>query len=892
MPPIWRKAPLLLFRFPGLLIPIAAAVAVLTLGAASQPLFVSSAASATLEREFAQLDANTIGLQIGTYGIPLPQTLQRAEDEVNAQAERVPRLGDARLQLLGENVTVGDDEARLPVMFRTGALDNIIVAEEAGGEGVWIAASIAERFGLAAGDELTVHYGGQPASVPIAGIYTDIADVLTIATYRPPDPLPPDHPVVEYWGPLGGLIIQTTPQGPSVQPPPILADKATMTELVRTLELPTRIEWTFPYDVANPSLESLKASLGPLRMLEGRANDPLDPLGESLRAVHLYGGRIPVQTFLPGVAERVTAAVQSLSAPVRALSLAAQGLALLVVAVAAAFGAQRRSVELRLLVVQGMPTLVQGARAAVEAVLPSLIGAVAGWTAAVALVRVIGPSPDIAPEVINAALVQSLLLTLVPILLIGAVTAAVARSQAQQGSSRLRGVAARAPWEVVVLVLAGAAYFQAVSSGAPTGEESGLNGMVLLFPLLLIAGGAGLIARALARLLPKLRGAARRSNPATYLARRRLAAAPGSALLLVAASSLAIGVLVYAATAASTTNNNLTMKAAVNVGSDVAVDLGQYPQLDVPFESTYVGRQEADLLGGVAGEQTVDVLAIDPATFPSAATWSGSFADRSLGDLVSDLGHDGERMVVLAVGGSVPPEATLATSRYEMPIRVAERVRGFPGMSVERPLIVVAREPFLDTVAKTGTSSVKEHLLLEGEQWIRGEPGRVAAALERLGVEEEDVTTVAALRSRPDLLARSWALAYLQAVGLVAGLLAFIGTLLYLSARQASREVAYVLARRMGLSAPSHRRSVAVELAGMLGIATVTGTLLAILAARLLLVQLNPLPELAPAPTLVVPTRLLLAVAAAIIVACAVGAAVVQRSADRAKVSEVLRLAA
>ena len=892
MPPIWRKAPLLLFRFPGLLIPIAAAVAVLTLGAASQPLFVSSAASATLEREFAQLDASTIGLQIGTYGIPFPETLQAAEEEVNAAAERVPRLDDASLQLLGETVTLGDDEARLPLLFRTGAVDNVILEQEAGGQGVWIAASVAEQFGLAAGDELTMHYGGHPATAPIAGVYTDIADVLTIATYRPPDPLPADHPVVRYWGPLGGLIVQTTPQGPSVQPPPILADKATMTDVIHTLTLPTRIEWNFPYDVSNPSLESLQASLGPLRRMEGRANDPLDPLGESLRAIHLYGGRIPVHTFLPGVADRVTDTVESLSAPVRALSLAAQGLALLVVAVAAAFGAQRRSVELRLLVVQGMPTAVQGARAAVEAVIPSLIGAIAGWTAAVALVRVIGPSPDIASEVITAALVRSLLLTLVPILVIGAVTAAVARSQAQQGSSRLRGVAARAPWEVIVLVLAGAAYFQASSSGAPSGEDTGLDGMVLLFPLLLIAGGAGLIARGLARLLPKLRGAARRSSPATYLARRRLAAAPGSALLLVAASSLAIGVLVYAATAASTTNENLTMKAAVNVGSDVSVDLGQYPQLDVPFESTYVGRQEADLLGGVAGEQTVDVLAIQPETFASAATWSGSFADRDLAELVSELRFDGERMAVLAVGGSVPAEATLSTSRYEMPIRVAARLRGFPGMSVERPVIVVARQPFLDTVADIGTSSLEEHLLLEGEQWIRGEPGRVTAALERLGVEEESVTTVEAIRSRPDLLARSWALAYLQAVGLVAGLLAFIGTLLYLSARQASREVAYVLARRMGLSAPSHRRSVAVELAGMLGIATVTGTVLAVVAARLLLAQLNPLPELAPAPTLVVPTQLLLAVAAAIVVACLLGAAVVQRSADRAKVSEVLRLAA
>src|SRR5687768_15017154 len=111
MAPLWRKAPLLLFRFPGLLFPLAAAVAVLTLGAASQPLFISSAAAATLEREFAELDATTIGFSIGTYGIPLPAALSAAEKAVDTEATKVPRLGAPTLQLLGENITVGDDAA-------------------------------------------------------------------------------------------------------------------------------------------------------------------------------------------------------------------------------------------------------------------------------------------------------------------------------------------------------------------------------------------------------------------------------------------------------------------------------------------------------------------------------------------------------------------------------------------------------------------------------------------------------------------------------------------------------------------------------------------------------------------------------------------------------------
>jgi hypothetical protein len=282
---------------------------------------------------------------------------------------------------------------------------------------------------------------------------------------------------------------------------------------------------------------------------------------------------------------------------------------------------------------------------------------------------------------------------------------------------------------------------------------------------------------------------------------------------------------------------------------------------------------------------------VDVETFAEAATWSDSFSDRSLRDLLTTLDGEGERLPVLAVG-AVPAEGTLATSRYQLPLRVTARLRAFPGMSASRPLVVVNQERLITAVEEAGTSSADEGLFFQGTQWVRGRPGEIVTALEGLGVPEESITTVTALRSRPDLLAQSWALGYLQAVGIVAGLLAFIGTLLYLSARQASREVAYVLARRMGLSASSHRASVAVELAGMLVIATITGALLAIAAARLLLAQLNPLPDLAPAPTLALPIPLLGAMTVAILLACVVGAFVVQRSADRARVSEVLRLAA
>lgn len=894
MPPLWRKAPFLLFRCPGVFLPIAAAVAVLTLGAASQPLFVSSAGGAAVDSEFRQLGTDSIGLQFGTYGVAAPNELQVAQRAVEQEAAKVPGLGRLTLMLDGAALTVLGDarEARMPLFFRSEALENVVVVEQAEGtNGVWLAASVAEDLSVEAGGDVRLRYGDRVVVTPVTGIYRDLAEVLPTAYWSPPDPLPADHPVVRYWGKLAPLIVLPTPTGPAVQAPLVLADQATMSDLSEQLQLPSRAEWSFAYDVSDPNLEQLRRTLPALRSMEGRANDPLDPLGEALHDVHLYRRRIPVHSFLPGVAQRVTQSVAALGAPVRALSLAAQGLALLVVAVAAAFGAQRRAVELRLLVVQGVPTIAQGAKAGLEAVLPAVAGAGLGWAAAVALVRVVGPSPDLSQEVIRAALVRAMVAATVAVLVVGAATARVARAQAAQGSSRLRDLAARAPWEVMVLVLAAAAYAQVVNA-APREDEPALSGLVLLFPLLLIAGGAGLVARLLARLLPRLRGdRGGRGSAALYLARRRLAAAPSSALLLVAASALSIGVLVFAAAAASTTRESLDLKAAVSLGSDVSVDLGRDASLTLAQPNTRVEMQQADVLGGTDGEVGVDVLAIDPQTFPEAVRWSPTYSSQPLPELMALLEGEGERLPLIATGGAVPSRGTLTTSRYQIPITVAARVRAFPGMDTERPLVVVDADRFFGTVKKLGTSSVDERFTVEGRQWIRGDAAQIVRSLNDQGVPDESITSAATLQSRPDILARSWTLGYLQAVGVVAGLLAFVGTLLYLGARQASREVAYVLARRMGLTAAAHRRSVAVELAGMLGIATATGTVLALLAAWLLLAQLDPLPEVAPAPLLALPQTLLVATAGAIGLACLVGAAAVQRAADRARVSEVLRLA-
>jgi putative ABC transport system permease protein len=103
--------------------------------------------------------------------------------------------------------------------------------------------------------------------------------------------------------------------------------------------------------------------------------------------------------------------------------------------------------------------------------------------------------------------------------------------------------------------------------------------------------------------------------------------------------------------------------------------------------------------------------------------------------------------------------------------------------------------------------------------------------------------------------------------------------------------VTYALARRMGLGRRDHRRSIALELGGMLLAAYVIGAAFATVAAAIVHGKVDPLPALPPGPLFRMPLIPLVTVAAVIVVLAWVGAMRVQRRADRANVGELLRRA-
>jgi len=151
--------------------------------------------------------------------------------------------------------------------------------------------------------------------------------------------------------------------------------------------------------------------------------------------------------------------------------------------------------------------------------------------------------------------------------------------------------------------------------------------------------------------------------------------------------------------------------------------------------------------------------------------------------------------------------------------------------------------------------------------------------------------TPADVEGNADFRPISWTFGFLQALGVMAGLIALGGVLLHLEARQRSREMSYALARRMGLRRAAHELSVAIELGAILSASFAIGSGLAWVAARLVYGTLDPLPAVPPPPVFRTPAVVLAITGVAVVAAAWFGAWRVQRAADRANVAEVMRLA-
>ena len=499
-----------------------------------------------------------------------------------------------------------------------------------------------------------------------------------------------------------------------------MLDRDAFLALEAELEDSGHQSWTFAIEPgADRTLTlDLAAELADgIERFERDAGDPRTPLGTVLSN--------------PTVADQVTQAVRdaqdglaTVTPPVQTLALTGQLVALFGMMAAGVYGVRRRRIEMRYLDAKGITRRSLWSRSAVEAVLPVAVGGALGWTVTWWTIQRFGPAAAIEATAVRTSIRLAAIACVVAVLIVATVTALAAARQAHEtveATGRSRGPAVW--WEIPLLVLAAAALYEISTRGtsavSSVGGQVQVDRLLLLFPVLFMAGCAGLVVRAFGRALLLLRGSGSWPVP-VYLASRRVSTAPRVALLLVTASTLAIGVLAYAGTAVVTIRESTRDKVLGSTGADVVGDTSGpifAPEAGFGLHATNVFTIPFVRTEPTA-ETQLTLVGIEPDSFASAAYWSPNFSDTSLDDLMKDLGPSQEPLPAIVVGGELPSgREHVQLSGYQLPLKIVGTASAFPGQP--RGLAVVVSAPALRTVLEAHDAT----LALNGahyQAWVDG----------------------------------------------------------------------------------------------------------------------------------------------------------------------------
>jgi putative ABC transport system permease protein len=567
------------------------------------------------------------------------------------------------------------------------------------------------------------------------------------------------------------------------------------------------------------------------------------------------------------------------------------GVAVTMLLTAARSWLSRRSQQVTVLTLRGAGPVALGLKAVGE-LLPAIVaGVTAGVGAGVAVVRIVGPDPGIE----GGALVEGLVVVAVALALALLAVVLVVAAGARRVGVGTGGAAPRRallPWEPVVLAVAAAALFE-VQTRPPISDGARVDGLLLVFPLLLFAGGAGAVARVvLSRRV--LAAVAARAPGAVWLAARRLAASRARASLIVTGAAISIGIVVFAGATSSSVRATAYAKATLGDGAAQIVRLAAHADqppaaAPIPGVSTLVTRTvEPSVLR--QGHDRAEVLGVDPATFADAALWDTSFAGRSLGSLLDDVtvpaGETPGALPAIAVGDGLPDRLVLTLPGEDgdvaQEVEVVARARAFPGFesAQERPLVVIDRS----ALTRIG---VVEH----PEVWIDDAdpslPDRLADDGYTIIYSRRAAADVAGTLLQPQV----WAIDYLEVIGLAAGLVTVAGLGLHFAADAERRRLGAALARRLGLPAGQVIGATLVEVAVILLAGLVLGVGLAWIAVRLVFRRLDPLPRTPPEALLRYDLALVGVCALVAVVVAVVVTLVVERRSARSSLPGLLRAA-
>ncbi|HTH04763.1 MAG TPA: hypothetical protein VL916_02790, partial [Ilumatobacteraceae bacterium] len=578
---------------------------------------------------------------------------------------------------------------------------------------------------------------------------------------------------------------------------------------------------------------------------------------------------------LTRVVERAISVQRSVQRNLAPVTLTGVVAGTIVLVAAGVLLARDRQRELRLLAVRG----TSPARIAWH-VTPRLAGAigagsVAGWLIAWLAISVFGPSSYLESGALVRSVAWVIGAALLALVLVAGVVGFVGDGFAD---ARVRRVHHR--W-VGLTAVAGAVAL-AVVAFRVLDREGGLRTFGVESRggnLLAMMAIGGLVVAAIAPRLRLTGGSFRRW---LRLGWRRVVLDSGPLVAVVVSAGLAAGCFTVASALAAGAERQLADKATVYVGSDLAVDV--YDPVSIPADwsgrATLVSRTRVKY-----GDTRADLLGIDRSEFGDVATLRHDGASQSLDELVAEIVPSEGRLPAIGVGGDftvgdvVPIEVPGTTD--PVPVTIVATASFFPTKITQIPLLVV------DIDAANSVSRFARDAVL-----MRDPPSDAVTELRAQGVRTGLIRDAKRAFDGSAYSALRWAYAPLAVLGVLFAVVALALQLLVVSARRSQRRVADAVMRRTNFTSRGLWWASVVEVGVPLVVGSAMGVAAAVVAARLSIVRLDPMPGLAPPAEFAMPWNVLIGVACVVPIWTALMAFAIVRSTVRADPMRVLQGAA
>jgi FtsX-like permease family len=898
--PLWTKAPLALIRYPGLLAAVVVGALLLSLVAAAFPLFLSRSEGDLLRARIMDptIGRNGAGLFYSITNVRFREKARggqglltdRLDEEFSRIAAEGPGLRSPIRFVLGAGVLVtrpgeGDPESG-PVSGRifsgTDAERYVEVIKGDGSNGALVPDLIADPTGIGPGDRIQLN---GTLTLRVGGVYR--------ALYS--------QPRSGYWSPWSEQIY---PQCPDCPAPPafILVGPDEAVRLTRDLRDPEERDidygWVAPIDDLSLDVDEARDVRAYAARVLDEVTDRKTRLGRLFECCgrafgsFFFGRRdTEFRSSMPLVLREVDRRTATVEGPLRLLLIAGLGVAAAVVAAAAAFAVAGRRTEAAFLHAHGWGPGRFAVKATVEAVIPIGLGASAGLVAASWLIATFGPPGPVAPSARAVSITWAVAAGAAGLVVLGVVSGVsfIRTFEAHSSKRRLSWV----PWEILPIV-GSLLVLSRLNAGGALIEDTRLDilrpsALLLVFPVLFVAGFATLGARILVEVLRRTGSLASSRSPVTYLAFHRLTGLPKLTVLLVGASALCLGIFIDSQTMVGSLRSTVDAKAGVFVGSDVQVLVDSSAPEQEAFPLPITRATRVKYAGSMTpGDVPFDLIGIDPETIVGAAFWDEAFSDESLEDLVSRLPSQSGALPALLVQGDGDP-TRIAIGRTEAPIQVVGRATAFPGVSSDDPVLVVDARS-LDRQLGNSANPF-ERPGARTEYWIAGPMDEALAAVGELEAFPLGTLTADEVKDVPFIAASIDTFSMLNVLGLAAAVLVIGVLVVYLQARQRARTVSNVLSMRMGMRDGQARAALMLELAAMLLAAFVLGAAMGVVAGRLISPLLDPLQTIPPAPLFQPPIAAALWTLVGLAVVSVGGGWLVHRRASAIDLGEVLRVA-